>query len=67
MAKIKPKALLAQSKQKKGPTQIGLVRIITYIVLDWRPSSVVCILCLSVLAEQRTGRCSSSRRRRGEL
>ncbi|VAH70591.1 unnamed protein product [Triticum turgidum subsp. durum] len=33
MAKIKPKALLAQSKQKKGPTQIGLVRIITYIVL----------------------------------
>jgi hypothetical protein len=33
MAKIKPKALLAQSKQKKSPTQIGVTRIITYIVL----------------------------------
>ncbi|KAG8045554.1 hypothetical protein GUJ93_ZPchr0008g12315 [Zizania palustris] len=33
MAKIKPKALLAQSKQKKGPSQIGPTTIITYIVL----------------------------------
>ncbi|KQK02315.1 peptidyl-prolyl cis-trans isomerase CYP21-3, mitochondrial-like [Brachypodium distachyon] len=33
MAKIKPKALLAQSKQKKAPTQIGLTKIITYVVL----------------------------------
>uniref|UniRef100_A0A0D9UZ67 Uncharacterized protein n=1 Tax=Leersia perrieri TaxID=77586 RepID=A0A0D9UZ67_9ORYZ len=33
MAKLKPKALLAQSKQKKGPTQIGATTIITYIVL----------------------------------
>ncbi|KAL5220741.1 hypothetical protein ABZP36_025454 [Zizania latifolia] len=33
MAKIKPKTLLAQSKQKKGPTQIGPTTIITYIVL----------------------------------
>uniref|UniRef100_J3KYD6 Uncharacterized protein n=1 Tax=Oryza brachyantha TaxID=4533 RepID=J3KYD6_ORYBR len=33
MAKIKPKTLLAQSKQKKGPTQIGATTIITYIVL----------------------------------
>jgi ABC-type arginine transport system permease subunit len=30
MAKIKPKALLAQSKQKKGPSQISVT---TYIVL----------------------------------
>jgi hypothetical protein len=33
MAKIKPKALLAQSKQKKSPTQIGVTKIITYVVL----------------------------------
>ena len=33
MAKIKPKALLAQSKQKKSPTQISVTKIITYVVL----------------------------------
>ncbi|GJN06170.1 hypothetical protein PR202_gb26822 [Eleusine coracana subsp. coracana] len=33
MAKIKPKALLAQSKQKKGPSQISVTTIITYMVL----------------------------------
>ncbi|KAL6850550.1 hypothetical protein ACP4OV_021177 [Aristida adscensionis] len=33
MAKIKPKALLAQSKVKKGPSQIGVTTILTYMVL----------------------------------
>nr|BAK07026.1 predicted protein [Hordeum vulgare subsp. vulgare] len=32
MAKIKPRALLAQSKQKKSPTKIGPT-MIAYIVL----------------------------------
>uniref|UniRef100_A0ACD5VAW1 Uncharacterized protein n=1 Tax=Avena sativa TaxID=4498 RepID=A0ACD5VAW1_AVESA len=34
MAKIKPKALLAQSKLKKGPTQVGVSKIITYVILS---------------------------------
>jgi hypothetical protein len=33
MAKIKPKALLAQSKVKKGPSQISVITIFTYLVL----------------------------------
>ncbi|OEL37507.1 hypothetical protein BAE44_0001476 [Dichanthelium oligosanthes] len=34
MAKIKPKALLAQSKVKKGPNQIGVTTVFTYLVLS---------------------------------
>ncbi|PAN14613.1 hypothetical protein GQ55_2G410200 [Panicum hallii var. hallii] len=33
MAKLKPKALLAQSKVKKGPSQISVATIFTYLVL----------------------------------
>ena len=33
MAKLKPKALLAQSKVKKGPSQISAITIFTYLVL----------------------------------
>jgi len=33
MAKLKPKALLAQSKVKKGPSQISVITIFTYLVL----------------------------------
>ena len=33
MARIKPKALLAQSKQKKVPAQLSLTSIITYIIV----------------------------------
>ncbi|PAN31591.1 hypothetical protein GQ55_5G434100 [Panicum hallii var. hallii] len=33
MAKIKPEALLAQSKVKKGPSQISVATIFTYLVL----------------------------------
>ncbi|CAO2203072.1 unnamed protein product, partial [Urochloa humidicola] len=33
MAKLKPKALLAQSKVKKGPSQISVTTIFTYLVL----------------------------------
>ena len=33
MAKIKPKALLAQSKVKKAPSQISLATIGTYMIL----------------------------------
>ncbi|TVU22429.1 hypothetical protein EJB05_32123 [Eragrostis curvula] len=33
MARIKPKALLDKSKQKKGPSQIGVTTIVTYMVL----------------------------------
>lgn len=33
MAKIKPKALLAQSKVKKVPGQISVATIVTYMIL----------------------------------
>jgi hypothetical protein len=33
MAKIKPKALLAQSKVKKAPSQISVTTIVTYMIL----------------------------------
>ncbi|EES02688.1 hypothetical protein BDA96_03G118300 [Sorghum bicolor] len=33
MAKIKPKALLAQSKMKKAPSQISVITIVTYTIL----------------------------------
>lgn len=33
MAKIKPKALLAQSKVKKSPSQISVTTIVTYLIV----------------------------------
>jgi len=33
MAKLKPKALLAQSKVKKAPSHISVITIFTYLVL----------------------------------
>jgi hypothetical protein len=32
MPRIKPKALLAQSKKKKGPAQFSITSIITYLL-----------------------------------
>ena len=62
MAKIKPKALLAQSKVKKAPSQISVTTIVTYMILG--VLVVYCLCCLQILDRQRT---SGGSGRPGEL
>ncbi|RLM93806.1 uncharacterized protein C2845_PM08G09490 [Panicum miliaceum] len=56
MAKLKPKALLAQSKVKKGPSQISAITIFTYLVLG-----VVVVSSVYAPYKYRSGICTADK------